>query len=507
MNASDAAHVVCPCCGGRFEAFLPFGHRQRPNAQCPKCRALERHRLLWLFLESRTPLLHRPLSVLHVAPEEALRRRLDGAPNLFYVSGDLQAPDAMVRMDLTDIPFEDASFDVVLCNHVLEHIPDDAAALREVFRVLAPGGWAVLQSPVDPDRAETYEDPSVTDPEARRREFGFHEHVRVYGRDYAARLERAGFEVEAIPFADDLDEATLRRHGLLRREPIFLCRRPPAPDARERDAASGWTVPRERHLDPRSAMNLLLARLRRLATAPEKLEALDAASARQPLIEGEVARVLGRAPEKAVVFDHTLRSLKVWLSHQRAERTESVYHVCAFPKEAERAALHRRLGAGAAEGLERLVVLVTVDCMRGDRLSANGCPRPITPALDALAAEGVNYRRAYATAGQTSQSFPGLLLSNFFQNFGRSRAVPDALTSVAEVFSRNGYRTVALNAANPHISRFYGYDKGFDEYTDFIGDRNFLHEEDAFVDNSDRRLEAPSQQELMARPTRTSTPS
>jgi len=125
----------------------------------------------------------------------------------------------------------------------------------------------------------------------------------------------------------------------------------------------------------------------------------------------------------------------------------------------------------APDGLGRAVFLVTVDCLRADHLSCNGYGRPTTPALDAMAADGVNYPRAYSTAGHTSMSFPGILLSNFFQNFGRSRAVPGHLSTLAEALSDAGFRTVAFNAGNVQISHFYGYDRGFDEFHDFIDER------------------------------------
>ena len=493
MIDSRMPQVACPCCGGRYEKFLPFGHRQRPNALCPGCRSLERHRMLWLFLQTRTPILREPLSVLHIAPEEALRRPLERLANGFYVSGDLSAPDAMVRMDLTDIPFEDASFDAILCSHVLEHVPDDARAMSELFRVLVPGGWAVIQSPMDPTLATTDEDPSVVSPEERERRFGFREHVRQYGRDYVARLERAGFRVRTIPYAREHGAEAARLFGLNAQEEIFFCEKPG-----ERPAPGRATMPRERRLDPRSAMNLLLARLRRLDAPAEKADAVAAACARQPLVEKEIERLLLRAPEKAAVFDPTVRLLKVWLCHRRGLEAERDYYISAIPSAAERAALRARLGIAPGLPLERLVLLITVDCMRGDRLGCAGRAPAVAPALDAIAAGGAAFPRAYATAGQTAQSFPGLMLSNFFQNFGAGRTVPEHLTSLAEALSRAGFRTVGVNAANPHVSRFYGYDRGFDEYTDFIGDRHFLHEEDAFVDNSDRRLAEPSQEELMA---------
>ena len=221
--------VACPICGGRFRTFLPFGVVRRENAQCPACGALERHRLLWMWLERRTDLFRAPHTLLHVAPEALLARRLAETPGLRYVSADLESPRARLRADATRLPFRDGSFDVILGLHVLEHVPDDAAAMRELRRVLAPGGWAVLQSPVDIARAATFEDWSVTDPAARERVFGQRDHVRIYGADYEDRLRAAGFAVEASAFAGELPEEEARRFGIDRDETLTIGRRAESP--------------------------------------------------------------------------------------------------------------------------------------------------------------------------------------------------------------------------------------------------------------------------------------
>src|SRR5208283_4968310 len=149
--------VECPCCNGRFTTFLPFGLKPRPNAMCPRCGALERDRVLRLYFERKTNLFTSPLTVLHFAPEHWLQRKLRGLRNLTYTSADLYSPNAMVRMDITDIRFPAETFDAVICNHVLEHIPDDRKAMSELFRVLKVGGWAVLQVPIIEGQPETFE--------------------------------------------------------------------------------------------------------------------------------------------------------------------------------------------------------------------------------------------------------------------------------------------------------------------------------------------------------------
>ena len=218
--------VECPCCGGRFRGFLPGGARGRPGARCPRCGSLERHRLLWLYLEQRTDLWTRPHRVLHFAPEPRLARRLTRAPNVEYLSADLHSPPAMRRIDVTDIPFPDGAFDVILCCHVLEHVRDDRRAMRELRRVLAPGGWAVLQTPVESRRETSLEDPGSSGPEERRRLFGQADHVRVYGRDFFERLAEAGFAVRRDPWVRELEPEQVQRWGLRAGEQVTVCTRP-----------------------------------------------------------------------------------------------------------------------------------------------------------------------------------------------------------------------------------------------------------------------------------------
>ncbi|MFO7166542.1 MAG: methyltransferase domain-containing protein [Chloroflexota bacterium] len=216
--------VMCPCCKGQFRAFLPAGRNGRlPNSRCPGCGSLKRHRLQWLYFQERTNLFVDNLRVLHIAPEYALQKRLRALPNLEYISGDLDSPLAQIKLDVARMQFADDTFDVILCNHVLEHVPDDCRAMRELCRVLKPGGWAIIQSPVDMRRATTFEDWSVTSPKERERLFGQDDHVRVYGRDYKDRLEAAGFTVTLDDFAQTCSEETARRYGIRRDEIIYRC--------------------------------------------------------------------------------------------------------------------------------------------------------------------------------------------------------------------------------------------------------------------------------------------
>lgn len=216
--------VSCPCCGGRFRSFMR--HAGRADSQCPRCLSLERHRVLWLFLVE-TGLLSGEPSILHFAPELALQENLRSLPGVYYVGADLSPNStAELRADITDIPFDAGRFDYVICNHVLEHVPDDCRAMREIHRVLKPTGTAIMQHPVDAHREATFEDPSITSAQERLRLYGQRDHVRIYGRDFPDRLHQAGFTVEIRDFYGDLDGATVARHGLAD-EPIYLCTKAP----------------------------------------------------------------------------------------------------------------------------------------------------------------------------------------------------------------------------------------------------------------------------------------
>lgn len=197
--------VECPVCGGEFRKFMPYGYNVvRENALCPRCLSLERHRLLWLYLKNRTNFFSAPQKVLHVAPEQCFYKRFRKMGNLDYVTADLESPLADVKLDIQEMPFQPGTFDVVICNHVLEHVPDDRQAIREVFRVLKPGGYALMQVPADFSMEITREDPSVTDPNERERLFRQKDHYRLYGQDYLERLKSAGFEIREDNYLDTL---------------------------------------------------------------------------------------------------------------------------------------------------------------------------------------------------------------------------------------------------------------------------------------------------------------
>jgi SAM-dependent methyltransferase len=215
----------CPVCERASSTFLPFGLDSRPNAACPACGSLERHRLLWMYLKEQTSFFDAPIHLLHVAPEPCFQNRIKACVNIEYFSCDLECPLADVAADLIDLPFPSGSFDVILCVHVLEHIPDDRLAMAELCRVLKPGGWAILQVPVWRTRP-TFEDPSIVDPKERERVFGWHDHVRTYGFDYSDRLEDSGFSVRIDEYGQRLTDEVVRRCRVWRDDDIYLCTKP-----------------------------------------------------------------------------------------------------------------------------------------------------------------------------------------------------------------------------------------------------------------------------------------
>ena len=227
----------CPFCRGRFDKLLPGGYTfpvlreknvigagYRLNAACPRCFSADRERLILLFLkEKKQDIFLKKIRLLHVAPEARLSVFLKSHDNIDYLSADLDSPLADIKMDITNIVFKDGAFDFIICNHVLEHIPDDARAMSEIFRVLKPGGSAILQVPISYSIPHTIEDLSITDPKDREKVFGQDNHVRLYGRDYKKRLEQVGFTVIADNFIGELARQDIHKYGLIEGELIYLC--------------------------------------------------------------------------------------------------------------------------------------------------------------------------------------------------------------------------------------------------------------------------------------------
>jgi SAM-dependent methyltransferase len=214
----------CLICQRHPRIFFPYGVNPRPNALCPFCGSLERHRLVYLFMREQTNLFAPPRKrMLHVAPEPCFAGVFSKQPAIEYVTADLR-PGAMVRGDLTALGFANAAFDVIYCSHVLEHIPDDGAAMRELFRVLRPEGWAILQAPIN--ARVTREDPPPAAVAEGGQIFGAPGHVRIYGEDYYARLRQAGFVVQRCAPVAQWNPARLKQFGLTFTEPVNYCSKP-----------------------------------------------------------------------------------------------------------------------------------------------------------------------------------------------------------------------------------------------------------------------------------------
>ena len=208
-----------PIDGKSYRKFLPYGYgKQRENALSPGTLSLERHRQMWLYLKNETDFFTANLKVLHIAPEQEFLRRFKKMNNLSYTSADLFSPIVDVKADVLDLPFENESFDVIICNHVLEHIVDDRKAMSELYRVMKIGGWGIFQVPMKNSLEKTYEDFSITDPKERQKNFGQYDHVRWYGMDYFDRLKSVGFEVEANFYSQKFSDDEIKKYGLNRNE-------------------------------------------------------------------------------------------------------------------------------------------------------------------------------------------------------------------------------------------------------------------------------------------------
>ncbi|QIY83282.1 class I SAM-dependent methyltransferase [Chryseobacterium sp. NEB161] len=216
-----------PIDGRSYRRFLPYGYgKQRANALSPGTLSLERHRQMWLYLQNETQFFTEKLKVLHIAPEQEFLRRFKKMDNLDYTSADLFSPIVDVKADILDLPFADNSFDVIVCNHVLEHIVEDRKAMSELYRVMKPGGWGILQVPMKNSLEKTYEDFTITDPKERQKHFGQYDHVRWYGMDYFDRLRSVGFQAEINFYSQKFSESDTKKFGLNRNEILPVVSKP-----------------------------------------------------------------------------------------------------------------------------------------------------------------------------------------------------------------------------------------------------------------------------------------
>lgn len=215
-----------PIDGKKFRKFLPYGYENpRENVLAPATLSLERHRLLWLYLKNETDFFTESKKVLHFAPEQAFYKRFRKLKHIAYTTTDLNSPLADVKADICNLPFKENSFDIIFCNHVLEHIPNDTKAMQELYRVLKPGGWGIFQIPQDLNRETTFEDNSITDKKERAKIFGQYDHVRIYGRDYFTKLRSIGFIVNEVDYTASLPPEDIERYRLAQGEIIPVVRK------------------------------------------------------------------------------------------------------------------------------------------------------------------------------------------------------------------------------------------------------------------------------------------
>ncbi len=220
--------VECPVCERSFSKFLSYGSEvaHRENVLCPYDLTLERHRLMWLYLKRETDFFSdRKLKVLHIAPEQCFLPLFKKQKNLEYTTADLVSPIADLHFDLHDIPLEDNQYDVVFCNHVMEHVDNPVRCMSELNRVMRPGGWAIMQVPQDMERGETYEDRSITSPEEREKHYWQKDHVRLFGRDYPDYLKKAGFSVDEFDLNKAIDATEVERYRLMKKEILYIARK------------------------------------------------------------------------------------------------------------------------------------------------------------------------------------------------------------------------------------------------------------------------------------------
>lgn len=209
----------------RHNFFLAYGRKIRFNAMCPKCFSLERHRVLYLYMKQRTNNFKQNVKILHIAPEKCFSEVFKRKKSIEYISADLNPHmrKVMIKMDIQDIKLPDNTFDVILCSHVLEHVPDDRKAMQELYRVLKPDGWAIIQVPIDKRLKKTFEDDSINTEKLRKKYYGQEDHLRLYGMDYIKRLQEAGFKMKIENAKKVIKEYNSSKYILPETYDIYLC--------------------------------------------------------------------------------------------------------------------------------------------------------------------------------------------------------------------------------------------------------------------------------------------
>ena len=221
-------NVECPVCERKFSKFLSYGSNvaHRENVLCPYDLTLERHRLMYLYLKQESNFFTAEnLAVLHMAPEQCFIGIFKKQSNLEYVTADIESPIAELHFDLHNIPLEENRFDVVFCNHVMEHVEDPIQCMKELYRVMKKGAWAIMQVPQDFRRDKTYEDANITDPKEREQHFWQKDHLRLFGKDYPQWLEKAGFIVDEFDLTKHFDINEINRFRLMQGEILYIAKK------------------------------------------------------------------------------------------------------------------------------------------------------------------------------------------------------------------------------------------------------------------------------------------
>jgi len=213
----------CPVCQKKSGLFITSKDGLRENAVCPSCGSFERQRFFMLVFNKFSFINPDKYTMLDIAPTFCLQKVFKGNSNIEYVSFDISSPLAEIKGDITKMIFENNSFDIIICSHVLEHIENDLTALSEINRVLKSNGKAFFQIPLDKKMKSTFEDKTITNPEQRKEIYGQSDHVRIYGLDFPERLEKTGWTYEIINCSDTFDESLIRKYCLLEDEQIFVC--------------------------------------------------------------------------------------------------------------------------------------------------------------------------------------------------------------------------------------------------------------------------------------------
>jgi SAM-dependent methyltransferase len=201
---------------------LPFGERfRREFAACPSCNSLERTRLMWFYLINEAKVETLPLKILHFAPEKFIEKKLKKLPNIQYISADINPAFADVKVDITSIPFNNNTFDIIICSHVLGHVEDESKALQELYRTLQPNACALIMTNIF-DIPETIEDPTAITYEQKLKAYGQNDLARMHGHDFTQRLQKIGFKVETTDYINNFSIVERQKYGLTRNETIYM---------------------------------------------------------------------------------------------------------------------------------------------------------------------------------------------------------------------------------------------------------------------------------------------